>query len=111
MLEAAGLEPVDGWDADHHRTRCKNCDNDIETGGCRCARPEPGEPSRLEVLDCMQSMGGGFVAALAIAWMKADEDNDRRLRAAFPHYWKQYTEAVKLQKARVYGRVMKGGAK
>ena len=95
-------------------TRCANCDNDIETCGCRCAVPAiDAEPSRLEVLDCMQAMGGGFVSALAVAGMKADQDNDRRLLAAFPHYWKQYSEAVKLRRARVYGRVMKdakGGA-
>jgi hypothetical protein len=90
-------------------TRCLNCDNDIETGGCRC--PEgarlPQQPvTDLDVLDAMERYGGGFVSALAVAWRKADDDNRRRLRGAFPHYWEQYTAAAQ----NAANRRVRGGA-
>jgi hypothetical protein len=33
----------------------------------------------------MECHGGGFCAALARAWYKADPGNKRRIEAAFPH--------------------------
>jgi hypothetical protein len=54
--------------------------------------------TRHEVLDAMIQYGGGFVRHLAEAWIRADKDNDRRLREAFPHYWQQYADTVKLRK-------------
>ncbi len=54
--------------------------------------PEPGsvEPTLLQVVDAMRRYGGGFVSHLAEAWARADLDNERRLRQAFPEIWKRY---------------------
>jgi len=38
----------------------------------------------------MINYGGSFVNALGNAVRYADPDNLARLKAAFPHYWKQY---------------------
>lgn len=34
--------------------------------------------------------GGGFVSALASAWLKGDPDNRARIDAAFPHLIEKY---------------------
>jgi hypothetical protein len=46
----------------------------------------------LATVDAMIRFGGGFVSALGKAWIRADADNARRLRAAFPEYWQQYQD-------------------
>lgn len=51
-------------------------------------------PSRLDVINAMIDYGGGFVRRLGEAWLAADADNNRRLLAAFPHYWEQYSKAA-----------------
>lgn len=56
--------------------------------------------NRLDVLDAMIRYGGGFVSRLGEAWLRADDDNDRRLREAFPHYWEQYEAVARQQRAR-----------
>ena len=37
----------------------------------------------------MMQYGGSFVRALGAALLRADPDNARRIREAFPEYWKQ----------------------
>lgn len=44
------------------------------------------------VVETMKRYGGSFVQALAEAWSRADSENVRRLKAAFPEYWKRYSE-------------------
>lgn len=50
--------------------------------------------SPQDVLDAMERWGGGFVSALAVAWRRADYQNQKRLRQAFGHYWDTYEEMV-----------------
>ena len=38
----------------------------------------------------MQTFGGSFVKALAVAWQHADEDNTLKIEAAFPEYIEKY---------------------
>jgi hypothetical protein len=58
------------------------------------------EPSRLDVLDFMESHGGGFVSRLAVAWLRADLDNDRRLMEGFGHYYAEYRDRLVAFRAR-----------
>lgn len=46
----------------------------------------------LKVVITMKEMGGSFVQALALCFMRADAKNFKKLKDAFPEYWKQYTE-------------------
>ena len=46
----------------------------------------------LKVTGAMKVFGGSFVVALSDAMRRADQDNLRRLKDAFPEYWKQYKE-------------------
>ena len=43
-------------------------------------------------IKAMTTYGGGFVKALGHAAAQADENNLRRIKAAFPEYWKQYAD-------------------
>ena len=45
---------------------------------------------KLVTIRAMTMYGGSFVNALAQAWLLADEDNCRRIEAAFPEYMKKY---------------------
>lgn len=47
------------------------------------------------VIQAMIDMGGGFVSRLGQAWMAADPENRRRLRAAFNEYWNAYTTTAR----------------
>ncbi len=38
----------------------------------------------------MRRYGGGFVSKLGDALLRADLDNARRIRDAFPEYWEKY---------------------
>jgi len=40
----------------------------------------------------MDRWGGGFVQALAQAARRADAENLRRIKRAWPEYWRQYGE-------------------
>lgn len=48
------------------------------------------EPDDWDVTDAMKQHGGGFVIALAELWRRGDEDNRRRIKAAWPEYWERY---------------------
>lgn len=48
----------------------------------------------------MERMGGGFAAALALAYFRADGDNQARILAAFPDLFEKYrriAEELQLQ--------------
>ena len=44
----------------------------------------------LDVYKAMLKYGGGFVMALAEAFVHADENNLDRLKTAFPEIWRSY---------------------
>jgi hypothetical protein len=49
--------------------------------------------SALEIwttFSVMEQHGGGFCAALALAWRKADGANKARIEGAFPHLLEQF---------------------
>lgn len=46
------------------------------------------------VIEAMRKFGGSFAAALALACMKADENNLQRIKDAFPDMWERYTEVA-----------------
>jgi hypothetical protein len=45
-----------------------------------------------KVIAAMKRYGGGFVKSLAECFQRADADNYRRLRLAFPEIWEQYSK-------------------
>lgn len=47
-----------------------------------------------EALVLMESIGGGFAANLAKAWMRAYLDNQRRLKIAFGHLLQEYVKMI-----------------
>jgi hypothetical protein len=51
-----------------------------------------GSDQFMAALDAMESLGGGFVKALAAAWRRADSFNHSKLVAAFPEYLHEYAE-------------------
>lgn len=50
------------------------------------------QDKRIEVLQLMERMGGGFASALATAWLKADNENAARLYNAFSDLFKDYLD-------------------
>jgi len=44
----------------------------------------------VKVIIAMEQYGGSFVKALALCFYRADENNFKKLKDAFPEYWKQY---------------------
>jgi hypothetical protein len=50
-----------------------------------------------DVALAMVTYGGSFVAALGQAWMRADEHNGQKIKAAFPEYWDEYREFVQFK--------------
>jgi len=48
--------------------------------------------SDYEVINAMETYGGGFVKALAVAFRRADGTNFAKLRYTFDEYWKQYQQ-------------------
>lgn len=45
-----------------------------------------------EITEAMMALGGSFVSQLGRLFRLADDDNRRRLKAAFPEYWAEYAE-------------------
>lgn len=45
---------------------------------------------RRRVARNMKAWGGGFVKALGAALSEADDNNCRRIKEAFPEYWRKY---------------------
>jgi len=48
------------------------------------------EDQKYRVSSAMELYGGSFVKALGIALGKADGINSRKIKNAFPEYWKKY---------------------
>lgn len=48
-----------------------------------------------EVLQAMMRSGGGFVSALALAWMHADATNNAKLFRNFGHYYAEYQSILR----------------
>jgi len=46
----------------------------------------------LRTIDAMETYGGSFVKALAVAARRADPENLIRIKATWPEYWKQYAD-------------------
>lgn len=46
----------------------------------------------FHVITAMIKYGGGFVRRLGEAARHADDENMRRIKAAWPDYWAKYTE-------------------
>ena len=46
----------------------------------------------VHALRMMERYGGGFAGALAVAWQRADADNQARLEKAFPDLLQRYAE-------------------
>jgi len=51
-----------------------------------------------EITAAMMTYGGGFVSALGSLIRRADEDNKRRLVAAFPEYIAEYRDIARRMK-------------
>lgn len=51
-----------------------------------------------QIIHAMIEHGGAFVSKLGEAALRADYDNLARIKAAFPDYWKKYTEIVEKSK-------------
>ncbi len=49
----------------------------------------------FKIVDKMAEYGGSFVKALAQCFYKADAINFKRLKIAFPEYWKTYDDVRK----------------
>lgn len=45
-----------------------------------------------EITEVMIRWGGSFVQGLGRLFRQADEDNQARLKSAFPEYWRKYAE-------------------
>lgn len=61
---------------------------DILGEGTLNDKPEPApypftNTEEVEALNRMKMMGGGFASALATAWLRADDTNQRKLRREF----------------------------
>jgi hypothetical protein len=54
------------------------------------------KPTDYDVIEAMKRYGGSFVKKLAEAFALADPQNQARLKAAFPEYWKKYTEMAEI---------------
>jgi hypothetical protein len=56
--------------------------------------------SDRDVVEAMIRSGGSFVRALGLAAQLADDENLARIKGAFPHYWKTYSETAELLRRR-----------
>lgn len=53
------------------------------------------QEERLTVYRNMRRYGGSFIVAFAGALIRADDDNTRRMKEAFPEYWGKYLNMEK----------------
>jgi len=51
-----------------------------------------------EIAETMIRYGGSFVECLGKALMKADLDNTRKIKKAFPKYWATYSDMARLER-------------
>lgn len=57
-----------------------------------------------EITTAMISFGGSFAAALGKLFQLGDPQNQARLKAAFPEYWKDYADLVTRRRGLQAGR-------
>lgn len=50
------------------------------------------------MIQAMQMHGGSFIKSLAMAWLRADHVNAKRLETTFPEYVKEYTKLGQMMK-------------
>lgn len=64
--------------------------------------PLPDVPDDYQhlILEKMQEFGGGFVRALATAYLNADPENRGKIRNTFREYWSKYADIVAYDVAR-----------
>lgn len=55
-------------------------------------------PTLHDVLEQMQSTGGGYVKALSVAYMKADNENRQLLQPALDKYYAEFERAIIAQR-------------
>lgn len=61
---------------------------------------KPNQMNDMKVIECMQKYGGGFMKALAEAFLKADPINRWKIKGAFDDEWEEYrTMAERMEKA------------
>ncbi len=51
-----------------------------------------------DIVDAMITYGGGFASRLGKLYRYADARNQKKLKAAFPEFWKQYAEIVEMRR-------------
>jgi len=51
-----------------------------------------------KTVEAMETFGGSFVQALAVAARRADPDNLAKIKATWPEYWAQYEEMAQTRK-------------
>ena len=49
----------------------------------------------LEIIEAMETYGGSFAAALALAARRADQENLAKIKATWPELWARYAEMAK----------------
>ena len=60
-------------------------------------RDEEYEITEYDLLVAMQRFGGGFASALAVAWMRADQNNAAKLRREFSDLLNSYARFIGAQ--------------
>ncbi len=53
-----------------------------------------------EIVVAMTKFGGSFAQSLAEAWMKADLENQRKIKEAFPELWTQYVAIAAMSRGK-----------
>lgn len=54
-----------------------------------------------QIVDAMQTYGGGFAQALAFAWRRADAQNQARIKATWPELFETHRELAELRAERL----------
>jgi hypothetical protein len=58
------------------------------------------EQEIADAVKLMERIGGSFASALAVAWQRADLNNQAKLKAAFPELLRDYHEMANIAKMR-----------
>ena len=53
-----------------------------------------------QIVQTMRILGGSFARTLADLFDRADDDNQRRIKATWPELWAEYTELAKMRQQR-----------
>ena len=58
-------------------------------------------PTDHQITSAMILYGGSFVRTLGELWSRGDPVNRARVQAAFPDYWAEYADMVRIASARI----------